>query len=121
MTLRNENPNRLRSRIWDTGPYFALVKPEAPALAEGQDPDSVEHRVALEEYEASYRRWRAAKQQFERERAEWEKTSGGGAVELDMFHVDAGESLEKDPRRYHAALPHGAKAGLKADAARKVM
>ena len=121
MTIRSENPNRQRRRIWDTGPYLAMKKPEGPVLANGQDPASVEHQVELEEYERDYRRWFAARRQFEIERAEWEKTSSGGAVELDLWHVDAGEFLAHDPRRYHATRPAGRTAGPKSDACRKVL
>jgi hypothetical protein len=115
-----ENPNGLRKKIWDTGPYLALVMPKAPVLADGAEPNGVEHRVALEQYETDYRAWHAAERQFKRERAEFEKQHGQ-AVEIDAWHVDAGEMLGNDPRRYRETLPPGLTPGANVGASRKIM
>jgi hypothetical protein len=123
LKARNDDPNFQRRRIWDTGPWLRVVKPVAPALADGQDPNGVEHRIAMEQYERDYRAYFVAELEFQRERAEWEKMNGAGAVatEIDAWHVNAGDSLQRDPKRYHAELPEGYRAGPRSGVSRIVL
>jgi hypothetical protein len=110
----------MRTRIWDTGPYLAVARPKAPVLGEGEVA-AIEYRVQLEHYERDYRAFVPVERQFLRERAAWEKESGGGPIEIDTWQVDAGEMLGRDPRRYFAQLPAGVGPGPKVGINRKIL
>jgi hypothetical protein len=98
----------MRAAIFDIGPQRVVAKPAAPVLAAGQDPNSIEYRVAMEQFEADYRAYAAAERPFMSQRKIFEKEFGQ-AVEIVMWSVDAAESVEHDPRRFHYVLPAGIK------------
>jgi hypothetical protein len=98
----------MRSTIFDIGPQRVVAKPTAPVLAAGQDANGIEHQVAMEQFEADYRAYAAAERPFMSQRDAFEKEFGQ-AVEIVTWSVDAAESVEHDPRRFHYVLPAGVK------------
>jgi hypothetical protein len=87
-------------------PAVLLETPELPPGATGPD----EYSAALERYTQKYCDYLVQLDGYEKERADWERQSGGGAVEISTTQ---GNIIECGHGGYVAVLPPDVKLGPK--------
>jgi hypothetical protein len=115
--------------VWDIGP-LRPVPPQRPALLDAAvelSPAAV-HRGRTDSdprIEPALARWTQAMQNYQREcdaykaeRAQWERESGGGAIEISTTQADI---VECGHGRYVTRLPDGVKPGRRSGLNRVIL
>jgi hypothetical protein len=102
--------------IFDIGPQRPQEPPERPAVLDLPNPPPHHEGDARIEpetrrYAEACRHYRAELEAFPIERARWERSCGGGAIEIACNSASGREMVERGRGRYVTALPPDVRLG----------